>query len=52
MLNVESIFYVCEFKIHLRGFYVLLICHSGLGIENTISQRIQTTMHKIGKMVL
>ena len=27
----------------------LLICHSGLGTENTVSQRIQTNMHKIGK---
>ena len=30
----------------------LLICHSGLGTENTVSQRIQTIKHKIGKMVL
>ena len=29
--------------------YNLLICHSGLGIENTVSQRIQTNMHKFGK---
>ena len=39
-----------------NGFVLLnrqvLICHSGLGIENTVSQRIQTNMHKIGKMVL
>ena len=27
----------------------ILICHSGLGIENTVSQRIQTDNHKIGK---
>ena len=27
----------------------ILICHSGLGTENTVSQRIQTNMHKIGK---
>ena len=30
----------------------LLICHSGLGTENIVSQRIQTNMHKIGKMVI
>ena len=27
----------------------ILICHSGLGTEKTVSQRIQTNMHKIGK---
>ena len=31
---------------------VLLIFHSGLGTENTVSQRIQTIKNKIGKMVL
>ena len=30
----------------------VLTCHSGLGIENIVSQRIQTNMHKIGKMML
>ena len=30
----------------------VLICHSGLGTENMVSQRIQTNIHKIGKMVL
>ena len=30
----------------------ILICHSGLGTENTVSQRIQTDNHKISKMVL
>ena len=28
---------------------LVLICHSGLGTENTVSQRIQTDNHKIGK---
>ena len=32
--------------------YNVLIWHSGLGTENTVSQRIQTNMHKIGKMVM
>ena len=27
----------------------ILIFHSGIGTENTVSQRIQTNMHKIGK---
>ena len=31
------------------GPLVVLICHSGLGTENTVSQRIQTNMLKIGK---
>ena len=30
----------------------ILICHSGLGTKNTVSQRIQTNMHKIGEMML
>ena len=28
----------------------ILIFHSGLGIENTVSQRIQIIKHKIGKI--
>ena len=27
----------------------ILIFHSGLGTKNTVSERIQTNMHKIGK---
>ena len=36
----------------LYNIIYILICHNGLGTENTVSQRIQTNMHKIGKMVL
>ena len=38
----------CPISLNLvRFFYVrVLICHSGLGTENTVSQRIQTNMHK------
>ena len=31
------------------SYDTILICHNGLGTENTVSQRIQTNMHKIGK---
>ena len=46
-----------EFRItivELEGFKrgLVLICHSVLGTENTVSQRIQTIKHKISKMVL
>ena len=30
----------------------ILICHSDLVTENTVSQRIQTDNHKIGKIML
>ena len=31
------------------SYHKLLICHSVLGTENKVSQRIRTNMHKIGK---
>ena len=37
------------FKFNAFYIYVLLICHNGLGTKNTVSQRIQTNIHKIGK---
>ena len=56
ILNVEHEYVVCRifqysFETKASSWY-LLICHSGLGIENIVSQRIQTNMHKIGKKVL
>ena len=47
-LSVASIYMDQPHEIHWR----VLICYSVLGAENIVSQRIQTIMHKIDKMVL
>ena len=51
----SSVIVPCRLMIpcgHVDLASLVLICHSGLGTENTVSQRIQTDNHKIGKMVL
>ena len=49
-INTEHLFIIPSK--YIKKILKLLICHSGLGTKNTVSQRIQTDNHKIGKMVL